>query len=135
MMHAQPLSHGEKRWVLAISQKHLRTLHPARRLGSRPRKGHQPRDLLIRHRHLKRLSPCRHDVSPRSALLKRGIRQHTSGSMVRASSMPVSWNRSSSYEMTGTTRSNPPGGMFDKNSFHCVGMNASLDGKDTGSTV
>jgi len=22
-----------------------------------------------------------------------------------------------SYEMTGTTRSNPPGGLFDKNSF------------------
>ncbi len=41
----------------------------------------------------------------------------------------------SSYEMTGTTRTNPPGGMFDKNSFHCVGMNASLDGKNTGSTV
>ena len=41
----------------------------------------------------------------------------------------------SSYEMTGTTRSNPPGGMFDKNTFRCVGMNASLDGKITGSTV
>jgi hypothetical protein len=41
----------------------------------------------------------------------------------------------SSYEITGTTRSNPPGGMFDKNTFRCVGMNASLDGKTTGSTV
>ncbi|KRR18557.1 hypothetical protein CQ14_24475 [Bradyrhizobium lablabi] len=41
----------------------------------------------------------------------------------------------SSYEMTGTTRSNPPDGMFDKNTFRCVGMNASLDGKFTGSTV
>ena len=41
----------------------------------------------------------------------------------------------SSYEMTGTTRSNPPEGMFDKNTFRCVGMNASLDGKFTGSTV
>jgi hypothetical protein len=41
----------------------------------------------------------------------------------------------SSYEMTGTNRSNPPGGMFDKNSFRCVGMNASLGGKNTGSTV
>jgi hypothetical protein len=41
----------------------------------------------------------------------------------------------SSYEMTGATRSNPPGGMFDKNTFRCVGMNASFDGKTTGSTV
>ena len=41
----------------------------------------------------------------------------------------------SSYEMTGTTRSNPPEGMFDKNSFRCVGVNASLGGKNTGSTV
>jgi hypothetical protein len=40
-----------------------------------------------------------------------------------------------SYEMTGVTLSNPPGGMFDKNSFRCVGMNASLDGKNTGSAV
>ncbi|EIG63562.1 hypothetical protein [Bradyrhizobium sp. WSM1253] len=41
----------------------------------------------------------------------------------------------SSFEMTGTTRSNPPDGMFDKNTFRCVGMNASLDGKFAGSTV
>ena len=31
-----------------------------------------------------------------------------------------------SYEMTGTNFSNPPGGMFDKNSFRCVGLNATL---------
>jgi hypothetical protein len=37
--------------------------------------------------------------------------------------------------MTGATRSNPPGGMFDKNTFRCLGMNASFDGKTTGSTV
>ena len=41
----------------------------------------------------------------------------------------------SSYEMTGAIRSNPPGGMFDKESFRCVGMNASLGGKNTGSSV
>ena len=35
----------------------------------------------------------------------------------------------SSYELTGTTRSNPPGGMFDKNTFRCVGIGGSLDGK------
>src|SRR6267142_5330309 len=32
----------------------------------------------------------------------------------------------SSFEMTGASRSNPPGGIFDKNTFRCVGMNASL---------
>ena len=41
----------------------------------------------------------------------------------------------SSFEMTGTNRSNPPGGVFDKNTFRCVGMNSSLDGKITASTV
>jgi hypothetical protein len=40
-----------------------------------------------------------------------------------------------SYEMTGSTRTNPPGGMFDKNSFRCVGMNASFGGKNTASTA
>jgi hypothetical protein len=41
----------------------------------------------------------------------------------------------SSFEMTGTIRSNPPGGMFDKNSFRCVGTNSSMGGKNTGITV
>src|SRR5215471_3898030 len=40
-----------------------------------------------------------------------------------------------SYESTGTLRSNPPGGMFDKMTFRCVGMSASLDGKNTGSAL
>jgi hypothetical protein len=40
-----------------------------------------------------------------------------------------------SYELTGTNRSNPPGGMFDKTTFRCVGASASLDGKVTASTV
>jgi hypothetical protein len=39
------------------------------------------------------------------------------------------------YEMTGTILSNPPGGMFDKDAFRCVGMNTSLDGKNTGTSV
>ena len=34
-----------------------------------------------------------------------------------------------SYEVTGTNRSNPPGGLFDKVTFRCVGMEASFDGK------
>jgi hypothetical protein len=41
----------------------------------------------------------------------------------------------SSYEITGTNRSNPPGGLFDKTTYRCVGMNASLDGKVTASIV
>ena len=41
----------------------------------------------------------------------------------------------SSFEMTGASRSNPPGDIFDKNTFRCVGMNASLDGKITASNV
>jgi hypothetical protein len=40
-----------------------------------------------------------------------------------------------SFEMTGTSNSNPPGGIFDKNSFRCVGTNSSLGGKTTGMTV
>lgn len=41
----------------------------------------------------------------------------------------------STYEMTGSILTSPPGGMFDKNSFRCVGMNASLGGKFTGAAV
>jgi len=41
----------------------------------------------------------------------------------------------SSYEVTGTNRSNPPGGLFDKSTFRCVGMSASLDGKNSGSDL
>jgi hypothetical protein len=81
MMHAHLSSNGKKGWALAISQKHLRTLHPARRLRSRPRNGHQPRDLLICHPYLKGSPPCCHDTAPRSALLKRGIHQHNSSSI------------------------------------------------------
>jgi hypothetical protein len=40
-----------------------------------------------------------------------------------------------SYEMTGSIRSNPTGGLFDRNSFRCVGMNSSFDGKISASTV
>jgi hypothetical protein len=40
-----------------------------------------------------------------------------------------------SYEHTGSTRSNPPGGMFDKNTFRCVGMMASFEGQNSGRTV
>lgn len=41
----------------------------------------------------------------------------------------------SSSEYTGTIRTNPPGGLFDRSSFRCVGMNASLDGKISSHSV
>lgn len=40
-----------------------------------------------------------------------------------------------SYEMTGTNFSNPPGGMFDKNSFRCVGLNATFGDKRVSNAV
>jgi hypothetical protein len=41
----------------------------------------------------------------------------------------------SSVELVGTIHTEPPGGMFDRNSYRCVGMNTSFEGKTTGSTV
>src|SRR5262249_58981631 len=41
----------------------------------------------------------------------------------------------SSYEQTGSVRSSTPGGMFDKETFRCVGMTVSLGGRNTGSAV
>jgi hypothetical protein len=40
-----------------------------------------------------------------------------------------------SYEETGTSVSNPPGGMFDNEVVRCVGMTASLDGKRSGGSL
>jgi len=37
------------------------------------------------------------------------------------------------WELIGTNRSNNPGGIFDKESFRCVGMSATFDGKRKGS--
>ena len=37
----------------------------------------------------------------------------------------------SSYEETGTVRSNSPGGLFDKSAYRCVGLYTSFDGKNT----
>lgn len=34
-----------------------------------------------------------------------------------------------SYEMTGSVRSSPPGGLFDNSTFRCVGTNADMGGK------
>jgi len=82
MMHAEPLPHRKERRVLTVGKQHLRPLHPARRLGSRPRQNCQTSDLLIGHRHLDRLSPSCHDATPRSANRKRGIRQQIISSMM-----------------------------------------------------
>ena len=40
-----------------------------------------------------------------------------------------------SHEDTGTSLSNPPGGLFDNEAVRCVGMTASFDNKNLGSTV
>ena len=40
-----------------------------------------------------------------------------------------------SYEETGTSVSNPPGGMFDNEVVRCVGMTTSLDGKRSGGSL
>ena len=41
----------------------------------------------------------------------------------------------SSYEFTGTIRSNPPSGPFDKETFRCVGSGTTFEGKTTGSNT
>lgn len=40
-----------------------------------------------------------------------------------------------SYEETGTSVSNPPGGMFDNEVVRCVGMRISLEGKRSGGAL
>jgi hypothetical protein len=53
-------------------------------------------------------------------------------------SNPITFSKTetaNSYEITGTLLSNPPGGMFDKETFRCVGMADSLEGKNSGRTV
>jgi hypothetical protein len=51
---------------------------------------------------------------------------------------PIAFSKSNSaftYEMTGTTRSNPPGGFLDKRSFRCIGMIIAFSGKGSQSVV
>jgi hypothetical protein len=53
-------------------------------------------------------------------------------------SNPITFSKThtgSSFEMTGSIRSTTPGGPFDKETFRCVGMNASLAGKNVSSTL
>jgi hypothetical protein len=81
MMDAKSLSHGKKRWLLAIGEQHLRP-PAARRLGPRPRKSRQSFNLLTGHRQLDRSPPSCHDAAPRSPNCKRGIHQQISRSMI-----------------------------------------------------
>jgi hypothetical protein len=37
-----------------------------------------------------------------------------------------------SYEIVGTNRTNPPGGIFDMISFRCVGFSRNIEGKSSG---
>lgn len=49
-------------------------------------------------------------------------------------SNPIQFSKTQSaftYEMTGTINSNPPGGFLDKHSSRCVGLNMSLNGKNS----
>jgi len=39
------------------------------------------------------------------------------------------------YELMGAAQSNPPGGMFDKVTFRCVGVRTVFDGKVTSTAV
>src|SRR5262245_11969173 len=41
----------------------------------------------------------------------------------------------SSFELTGMTRSNPPGGAFDMTANRCVGISSSIEGKNTGTSL
>src|ERR1700680_1804346 len=70
----------KKRWVLPVGEKHLRPLHPARRLRARTRYRRQPRNFLVGHRQLNHLTPSCHLGNPRHVHYKRGIRQDSSGS-------------------------------------------------------
>src|SRR5262245_10893435 len=40
-----------------------------------------------------------------------------------------------SDEIVGTTRSNPPGGLYDKNTYRCFSITSNFDGKIAGWTV
>ncbi|WFU32430.1 hypothetical protein QA635_39150 [Bradyrhizobium brasilense] len=71
-----------------------------------------------------------------SELLKEGSYDYTACWSGTTNAISFSkTHTASSFEMTGSIRSTAPGGMFDKESFRCVGMNASLGGKDTRSSV
>ena len=53
-------------------------------------------------------------------------------------SNPITFSKThsaSSFELTGSIRSNVPGGLFDKAAYRCVGSNANLDGKQSGMSI
>jgi hypothetical protein len=97
MMDPKSLAHRAERRILPIRQQHLRPRHPARQFDSRPRKRRQGRNLFITHCQFDRSPPSCHDIAPRFADRKRGIRQQAVHSTNSAcSTTQISWNRSSS---------------------------------------
>jgi hypothetical protein len=53
-------------------------------------------------------------------------------------SNPITFSKTHSafsYEMTGTTLSNPPGGFLDKRAFRCIGLTTSFGGKPTNTAI
>jgi hypothetical protein len=41
----------------------------------------------------------------------------------------------STTELTGTSQTNPPGGLYDKVSFRCLSMDVTVDGKTTATSM
>jgi hypothetical protein len=81
VMRREPVRHGKKRGILAVSEKHPSPFDAARPLGPRVRYACQLRNLLVGHRQLDRLPPSCHDATPRLANHRRGIHHDSSGSI------------------------------------------------------
>src|ERR1700683_2653551 len=98
MMHTNPPSDGKKRRVFAISQKHLRTLHPARRLAGSVRDRETLNRRAISSSVITTSSACRH-VAMISLLVQLFSNKESTSILPvprpLASSKLVSWNRSS----------------------------------------
>src|SRR5215831_16763692 len=77
MMHAYLSSNRKERGLFTVSEQHLGSLDPARRLGSRPRNSRQRRNFLATHRQFKRLSPSGHGATPRWIVPTRNPRTNT----------------------------------------------------------
>ena len=98
MMDPKSLPNRKERRILAVGEQHLRPLHPARRLGARPRNARQLFNLLIAHRQLDRLPPSCHDATPRPSTINE---ESTTTLPVppnrTCQTLPDLWNRSSSH--------------------------------------
>jgi hypothetical protein len=81
MMHANSSTCCKERGILSVREKHLRPLHPTRRLGSGARNSSQFFNFLVGHRQFERLPPSCHYPAPRLINQKRGIHERIYGSM------------------------------------------------------